>query len=167
MKMNRQVRMSSIGAAIMMFAAAAGAQSQEIWVHGNACVGGTAIPSAYGANNPSTAAATTVTCPIPAVKEMNNTTQQYWLQVAFWNRSSTAGAFTCRVYGLDGSGNKVYDPGNVSLTTGGVNSAPKTQSLGSPPASAQYISVQCTIPKASSGSGGSSFLSGISWRMGS
>ncbi len=159
--------MSAIGAALLAFAGAAGAQTSESWIHGNACVGGTAIPSAYGANNPSTAAATTVTCPIPVIKDINNTTQQFWMQVAFWNRSSTAGAFTCRVYGLDAGGNKVYDPGNVSLTTGGVNSSPQTMTLGSPPASAQYISVSCTIPKATSGSGGSSFLSGISWHVGS
>jgi hypothetical protein len=167
MKLTRQVRMSVLGGAILMLAGAASAQNHESWIHGNACVGGSAVPSAYGANNPSTASSATVTCPIPVVKEANNTTQQYWLQLAYWNRSTTAGAFTCKVYGLDGSGNKVYDPATVVLPTGAINSTPKTATLGTAPASAQYISVTCTIPKATSGAGGSSFISGISWHIGS
>ena|SRR6185369_8690972 len=170
MKLTRKIRMSAIGTALLAFAGAASAQTyDDVWVHGNACVGGGAIPSAYGANNPSTASSATVTCPIQWARPQgaSNGQQLYWIQVNYWNRSTTAGAFSCHVYGLDEQGNKVFDPATTVFPAGSANSAPHTVNIGQPPITAKFMSVTCTIPKASGAAGGSSFLGGVAMRVGS
>jgi hypothetical protein len=172
MKLARQVRLGAFGAAIMMFAGAAAAQTfDDIWVHGNACVGGGAVPSAYGATNSSTTNSASVTCPITAAwPAPGNIPQDRYLVMTYWNRSNVAGAFSCRAYGLDVAGNKVWDPGNYNFAVGAPNSGPVTTSLyggNAPPLSAKYFSVSCTIPKSSGAGGGSSYISGISLRIGS
>lgn len=169
MKLTRQVRLAALGAAVMMLAGTAAAQSvyDDVWVHGNACTGGGAVPSAYGATNSSTTSSATVNCAIQAAWPQGAGAQARWLQLVYWNRSSTANAFTCKVVGLDASGNKVYDPATVSVPVGAPNSAPGTLNIGQPPVSAQFINVSCTIPKSSGAGGGSSYISGIAFRVAS
>jgi hypothetical protein len=170
MRLTRLVQMSAIGAAFLAFAGAAGAQTfDDIWVHGNTCVGGGVVPSVFGANNRSTTVSATVNCAIQWARPLGATNggQQYFMQATFWNRSSTAGAFTCKVTGLDASGNQVFNGPTTSLTVGAPGSGPSTLNIGQPPIKATYLNVSCTIPKASGAANGSSFLSGISVRVGS
>lgn len=169
MKISKQVWLGVFGAAALMFAGAASAQTfDDIYVHGNTCVGGGASPSAYGATNSSTTASATVNCAIQAAWPAPGTSnQQRWVQLTYWNRSSTAGAFTCKVVGLDENGNKVYDPGNVTIPTGAPNSAPAKLNIGQPTTSSRYFNVTCTIPKSTGAGGGSSYISGIVLRIAS
>ncbi len=168
MKLSRKLGMMSFGAAVLMLAGAAGAQTyNDVWVHGNACTGGGAVPSAYGATNSSTTNSATVNCPIQAAWPLGAGAQQRWLQLVYWNRSSTAGAFTCKVVGLDANGNKVFDPATQTVPAGAPNSSPQTLNIGQPPLSAQFFNVSCTIPKSSGAGGGSSYISGIALRVAS
>jgi hypothetical protein len=170
MKLSRQVRMSAIGAALLAFAGAAGAQTyDDIWVHGNACIGGGVVQSTFGANNTSTTNSATVNCGIQWARPQGalSGSQLYVIQATYWNRSTTAGAYTCKVAGLDQSGNNVWNSATTTFPTGATNAPPHTTSIGSPPINVTYLNVTCTIPKSSGVSGGSSFLSGISVLVGS
>jgi hypothetical protein len=169
MKASRYVRYAAFGA-VLILAGAACAQTDymETWVHGNNCYGGGALPSIYGPYNPSTTSSATVTCPIPEAWSYYLPVQPRYIQIAYYNRNTSANAFTCRLYGLDASGNLVWNPGAVAFPAGSLGSGSQVYKLPfSPPTSALEFTATCTVPPNSAGTGnGYSHLAGIALRVG-
>lgn len=169
MKLTRNVRMAAIGASVLMLAGAASAQQPyvETYVHGNACTGAGAVPTAWGAYNPSTTAAVTVTCPVASAWPMFPGGQQRWMQITYYNRNTTPGAFTCKAYGLSDDGGLVWSPPTVTIPAGAPGGPSGQITVGVPPLNAKFFSVTCTIPKAVGAGNPFSYLSSIALKIGS
>lgn len=172
MMLMKKFSMATLGASLLMLAGTASAQSSTpndaSYTHGNACYGGGVTPTQYGVYNPSTTSSATVTCPLTAVWPQNTTTGwNRWLQLSYYNRSSTAGAFTCKLYGLGDGGTVVWNPATVTIPTGSVGSTVQQLNVGQPPLSALYFTMSCTIPKTTGASNGHSYVTAISVKIGS
>lgn len=168
MKMNQKFRMATLGAAVLMLAGAASAQTfDNTYVHGNSCTGGGVTQSPWGVYNSSFSSAANVTCPIANAWPTGSPTQQRWVQVTVYNRNPTAGAFTCNAYGLNDAGVLVWSPAAVSFPAGSAGSSPVQTTLGVPPISAVNFSVSCTIPKAVGSGNVYSYVTAIAVKVGS
>ena len=168
MKSMRHIRLALFGTAILAFAGAANAQSYvNTYIHGNSCTGGGVTPSQYGVYNPSTTSSADVTCSIPNAWPMNPGAQQRWIQVSYYNRSSTAGAFTCKLYGIGDGGTIVWNPATVVFPTGAVGSSVAQLNVGQPPTTAEYFTMSCTIPKGNGAGNGYSYITAIGVKIGS
>jgi hypothetical protein len=153
MKASRYFRSAAFGAALILAQAAHATDFQQTWLHGNVCTGGGIVPSAYGPYNPSTTSSATVTCPITSVWSYQYPADTRIILVTAYNRNTTAGAFTCRAYGLDETGTLVWNPGTVVFNAGSLGEGVTGYSLGQPPANAKYFTATCNVPPNSAGTG--------------
>jgi hypothetical protein len=171
MKLMQKVRMSTLGAALLMLTGVAGAQestpNDASYTHGNVCYGGGVTPTQYGVYNPSTTNSATVTCPLTAVWPQFASGWNRWLQLSYYNRSNVAGSFTCKLYGLADNGSVVWNPSTVTIPTGSVGSSVQQLNVGQPPASALFFTMSCTIPKTTGSGSGHSYVTAISVKIGS
>jgi hypothetical protein len=172
MKLFQKVSLATVGASLLMLTGVASAQSSTpndaSYTHGNACYGGGVTPTQFGVYNPSTTNSATVTCPVTAVWPAAATSGwNRWLQLSYYNRSSTAGSFTCKLYGLADNGSIVWNPSTVTIPTGSVGSSVQQLNVGQPPLSALYFTMSCTIPKTTGSGSGHSYVTALSVKIGS
>jgi hypothetical protein len=158
------LRLAAFGA-ILVLAGAAHAQSfdyyPETWTHGSACTGTGIVQSAYGPYNPSTSTPVTITCPIASAWSYRLAGAPRFIDVSYYNRNPNPGAFSCKVYGLDGGGNIVWNSGTVAFPTGAPGSGLRNINIGQPPDEPRSFMMTCTLPPNSGGSGGLSHLTQI------
>ena len=172
MKLFQKVSLVTLSASLLMLTGVAGAQesmpNDASYTHGNVCYGGGVIPTQYGVYNPSTSNSANVTCPVTAVWPQAATSGwNRWLQLSYYNRSTVAGSFTCKLSGLADNGSVVWAPGTITIPTGSLYSPVQQLNVGQPPISALFFTMSCTIPKTTGSSSGHSYVTALSVKIGS
>ena len=165
----QHLRLAALGAAVFILAGTASAQNDNpvaTYTHGNACTGGGAIPSQYGVYNPSPTASASITCAIQSSWYQWPVGWERWIQVSYYNRSTTPGAFSCKVTGLNSQGRLIWTPDAKVFPTGSVGSSVAQINIGQPPPDAVFFSVSCTLPKGTGAANGFSYFTAMAILIG-